>query len=147
MSWKELNACSQSTAYKIIPDKRTVRCRSPKGTLFDLFYDVLSINVGSETLSLNQVAVDEHVLKSGRILTVRPVGALLSKLEEMEKKLLREGNCRDAVVVVGGSYTGVEVAFCLESRLRKKCFGNDIHIIESEAVRCFFQVVAIFSNL
>ncbi|GJD11474.1 Probable NADH dehydrogenase [Galdieria sulphuraria] len=121
----------KSAAYEIIPEKQRIRCRSTRGTQFELSYDVLSINVGSETPSLGQVAVDEAVLKCGRILTVRPIGTVLSKLDRLEKELLEERSCRDSIVVVGGSYAGVELAFCLESRLRKKGIDNNVCIIES----------------
>ncbi|GJQ10596.1 hypothetical protein GpartN1_g2387.t1 [Galdieria partita] len=122
---------AKSSVYEIMPEKQKIRCRSSKGTQFELSYDVLSLNVGSETPSLGQVAVDDAVLKQGRLLTVRPLGTLLSKLDQLEEELFKKRSCRDSIVVVGGSYAGVEIAFCLESRLKKKGIDNNICIVES----------------
>jgi len=120
----------KAAAYEIFPEKQKIRCSTSKGTLFELFYDVLSINVGSRTALLRHVAVDEQVLKSGRILTVRPVGSLLSKLDQLEKQVVEEKGSTDPIVIIGGSYAGVELAFCLESRMKKKGIHNPICIVE-----------------
>eukprot|EP00871_Galdieria_phlegrea_P002389 jgi/Galph1/3150/GphlegSOOS_G1768.1 len=123
----------KASVVDVNPDKRCIRCLSPKGSLFELRFDVLSINVGSETCDLKGVTIEEAVLKKRTLLSVRPVGTLVSRLAELETRVGEHPASRGSVVVIGGGYAGVELAFCLNSRFKKKGTPVSIRILESQS--------------
>jgi selenide,water dikinase len=78
-----------------------------------LGYDVASLDVGSTVRGLEVPGVREHALAT------RPIGAFVRQLEA---QLARAGLARPVgplrVAIVGAGVAGVELAFCLEARLR-----------------------------
>lgn len=72
-------------------------------------YDLASINIGSTVAGLELPGVREHAVPT------RPIGRFLPRLDAHLAALSTD---RPAVAVVGGGAGGVELAFCLEARLR-----------------------------
>ena len=74
----------------------------------DLSFDLCSINVGSQVASLTVPGAAEHAVPT------RPIGRFVARMEAA----LANRSVRD-VVVVGSGAAGVELAFCIDARLRK----------------------------
>lgn len=81
-----------------------------------LRYDLASLNIGSTVAGLDVPGVREHTLPT------RPIQRLVEQLEARLATL--PDPCR--IVVVGAGAGGVELAFCLEQRLRDE--GRQPHV-------------------
>jgi selenide,water dikinase len=83
----------------------------------EINYDILSINVGSKTLGSTSIeGVQEYTI------TTRPIGTLLTKIEQKEKTFFQSiSNINHAlrIGIVGGGVAGIELAFSMKSRMRK----------------------------
>jgi selenide,water dikinase len=78
-----------------------------------LAYDLASLDVGSSVRGLELPGVREHALAT------RPIGELLPRLEaRLRAAGAQRGSAGLRVVVVGAGVAGLELAFCLEARLR-----------------------------
>jgi selenide,water dikinase len=76
-------------------------------------YDVASLDVGSSVRGLERPGVREHALAT------RPIGAFVPRLDarlHAARAARGEGPLR--VAIVGAGVAGLELAFCLEARLR-----------------------------
>jgi selenide,water dikinase len=93
-----------------------------------LAYDVASLDVGSGVRGLDLPGVGE------RALATRPIGAFVRGLEA---RLRAAAAARPAgplrVAVVGAGVAGVELAFCLEARLRAGGTPAEIHLFGDAA--------------
>jgi selenide,water dikinase len=85
-------------------------------------YDLASLDVGSTVRGLDLPGVREHAL------VTRPIGRFVT---EVDARLARWRDAGGAVrlAVVGGGAAGVELAFTLESRLRKSGQPVDVALI------------------
>jgi selenide,water dikinase len=93
-----------------------------------LAYDVASLDVGSSVRGLDLPGVGEHALAT------RPIGGFVRGLDA---RLRAAAAARSAgplrVAVVGAGVAGIELAFCLEARLRAGGTPAEIHLFGDAA--------------
>jgi selenide,water dikinase len=90
-------------------------------------YDVASLDIGSKVVGADLPGVAEHALPA------RPGAILLGELEGLIERAKRHAPPPFRVHVVGGGAGGVELAFCLDSRLRREgVFRSEVSIITAE---------------
>ena len=85
-----------------------------------LAYDRVSFDIGSTVAGLDLPGVRRHALPT------RPIGRFVERLAAVLEAARRDPDGRLQVVIVGGGAGGVELAFCLESRLRGA--GGDVGV-------------------
>jgi selenide,water dikinase len=91
-------------------------------------YDVASLDIGSQVAGAELPGVSEHALRA------RPGMLLLRDLEGLIEHAKRMRDLAFRAVVVGGGAGGVELAFCLDARLRRECIPHfEISIVTAEA--------------
>lgn len=84
----------------------------------EVFYDLASINIGSTVAGLATPGVREHTLPT------RPISGFVEQIRALTDRACARGLQRGVrIVVVGGGAGGVELAFCLESRLAREAAG------------------------
>lgn len=91
----------------IDPAKGRATCAAA-GTLD---YHVASIDIGSSVAGMSLPGVAEFALPS------RPIDPFLRKIDELARATTKDAGA--SILVVGGGAGGVEVAFCLDARLRE----------------------------
>jgi len=97
--------------------KRHLRCSD--GSI--VTYDLLSIDIGSTPPASNIEGAREHAIP------VKPIDQLLSEIEALEKRYLRQsGPFR--VLVLGAGAGGVELALALDHRLRQVAAGGGLKV-------------------
>lgn len=81
----------------------------------DIPFDILSIGIGSVPSQKGLEASDET------LVPIKPMQTFGHRLEErlLETKKLRNGDRPIRIAIVGGGVGGVEIAFCLASRIEK----------------------------
>ena len=89
-----------------------------------LRYDLASLDVGASLRGLELPGVREHALPT------RPIRAFVDRLEAQLAASLR-ATSRARVAVVGGGAAGVELAFCLEARLRGAGRRPEVALIDA----------------
>jgi selenide,water dikinase len=89
-------------AIRVDADRRRIVTQSGEA----IEYDIASLNVGS-TVGRDRPGVSQHVL------TTRPIEALLRGIDALI------ASAPQTCAVVGAGAAGVELAFCLEARLRR----------------------------
>jgi selenide,water dikinase len=111
--------CILAAATRIDPVARRIELagRPP------LTYDVASLDVGSTVRDIDLPGVREHALST------RPIGHFVSGLDERIERALSQGRDRLKVVVVGAGAAGVELALCVEARLRATGEVADVAIL------------------
>jgi selenide,water dikinase len=82
-------------------------------------YDLASLNIGSTVAGRDQPGVREHAVAT------RPIHRLVSGLEARIEEL----GPRPSVAVVGAGAGGVELAFCLDARLRALGRSPTVHLL------------------
>lgn len=87
-------------------------------------YDVLSLDIGSETDLSWLGAAGE------RVLPVRPIDAFITKWEATRAQALRQRGYR--IAVVGGGAAGVELALAIQYRLDRDGAGAEVTLIAPE---------------
>jgi selenide,water dikinase len=109
-------------------DASARRLHAGEGPALD--YDVLSLDVGSTVAGLDLPGVREHALAT------RPIAALLRGLDDALARARGEASGgRFRVVVVGAGAGGVELAFCLERRLRDEGVAEpDVRLLDAQPV-------------
>lgn len=85
-------------------------------------YDLASINIGSTVAGLDLPGVRDHAVPT------RPIGRFLPRLDA---RLAALSTDRPAVAVVGGGAGGIELAFCLEARLRERGLRPELTLYTS----------------
>ncbi len=90
--------------HRVEPDRRQVCV----GGRPPIRYDLASLNIGSTVAGLDVPGVREHALRT------RPIATLVNDLDARMADLPE----RPHIVVVGAGAGGIELAFCLEQRLR-----------------------------
>jgi selenide, water dikinase len=92
-------------------------------------YDLASFDIGSTVAGLDLPGVRELALPT------RPIGGFVRRIGELAARVA--GGQREAeaarVLVVGGGAGGVEVAFCIEQRLRDAGFEAEISLLHNRA--------------
>jgi len=84
----------------------------------EVSYDLASINIGSTVAGLDTPGVREHTLPT------RPISGFVERIDALVERARARGLEPDLpIVVVGGGAGGVELAFCLESRLAREATG------------------------
>jgi selenide,water dikinase len=96
-----------------------LRGRPPLG------YDLLSLNLGATVASCELPGVREHALAS------RPIADLVEGVGEAIRRLRGSGRGAARVVVVGGGAGGVELACCVEARLRAEGLQPDVTLVSA----------------
>jgi selenide,water dikinase len=89
-------------------------------------YDVASVNVGSTVRDLEVPGLSEHGLAT------RPIGRFVEELEARLQAVASESSPALRVVVVGAGAAGVELAFCIEARLRTLGRPSEVAVITAE---------------
>jgi selenide,water dikinase len=90
-----------------------------------LSYDRLSFDIGSTVAGLELPGVREHAVPT------RPIGRFVARLDAiLERARQRDGERLD-LVVVGAGAGGVELAFCLDSRLRSSGIDVSVTLLDS----------------
>ncbi len=92
-----------------------------------LSYDVASLDVGSDVRGADLPGVLEHALAT------RPIRGLIDGLELRLAEVAPAGGRALQVVVVGGGAAGVELAFCLEARLRRAARDVEVSLVDAAA--------------
>lgn len=96
-----------------------------------VFYDILSVDVGSETSGCDRKDIQQHAV------TTRPIALLMPKLRSFEDKFEEEGKenqdstITPRVVVVGAGAAGVELAFGVHNRLIHRFGSVDVVLLDS----------------
>jgi selenide,water dikinase len=91
-------------------------------------YDLASFDIGSTVVGLDLPGVREHALPT------RPIGGFVRRIGEIVTKIAgRRGSGTAQVLVVGGGAGGVEVAFCVEQRLRDAGLEAEISLLHNRA--------------
>ena len=85
-----------------------------------LAYDRLSFDIGSTVAGQELPGVRDHAFPT------RPIGRFVERLDVILEQARRRGGERLEVVIAGAGAGGVELAFCLESRLRAN--GVDVSV-------------------
>ena len=90
-----------------------------------LAWDVASLDVGSSVRGLDLPGVREHALAT------RPIGAFARALDaRLREACAAHGGARRLrVAVVGAGVAGLELAFCLEARLRGAGVGAELELV------------------
>ncbi len=83
-------------------------------------YDLLSIDIGASVMGLEKPGVRQRTVAS------RPIVSLLDRLDAA---LPERPGAR--LRVVGGGAAGVELAFCLEARLRREGRAADVQLLDA----------------
>ncbi|MBW2387044.1 MAG: FAD-dependent oxidoreductase [Deltaproteobacteria bacterium] len=91
-------------------DAKQHRVKLSDGT--EMGYDLASIDIGSTVAGKQTPGVAEFALAT------RPMANFLPRVDEIVKKYLDGGEAPAPVHIVGGGAGGVEVAFCLDARMR-----------------------------
>jgi selenide,water dikinase len=87
-------------------------------------FDLASLDIGSTVAGTNRPGVREFALPS------RPIGALCTRITD----LIDTTRAGDALHIVGGGAGGVEIAFCLDARLRAVgATGSLVTIVSGES--------------
>ncbi|HVN38356.1 MAG TPA: selenide, water dikinase SelD [Myxococcota bacterium] len=89
-----------------------------------LRYDVASLDVGASLRGLELPGVREHAVAT------RPIRDFVDRLDTSLDVRSRAGEIA-RVVVVGGGAAGVELAFCLDARLRSLGRGAKLTVVEA----------------
>jgi selenide,water dikinase len=81
-------------------------------------YDLASFNIGSTVAGLDTPGVRQHAIPT------RPISGLIETIDALvEQARDRDLDRAFRIVVVGGGAGGIELAFCLESRLAREAEG------------------------
>jgi len=89
-------------------------------------YDLCSLNIGATVTGLDLPGVRQHALAT------RPIGHFVAGLETALAQLPTGPDARRArIVVVGAGAGGVELAFCLEARLRMEGRAGTVTLLGS----------------
>jgi pyridine nucleotide-disulfide oxidoreductase family protein len=84
----------------------------------EISYDLASINIGSTVAGLDTPGVRQHTIPT------RPISGFVKRIGVLIERTRFQGLQRALrIVVVGGGAGGVELAFCLESRLAREAEG------------------------
>lgn len=102
------------------PEARRVQVEGRGG----LDYDLLSVNLGSRSLGVDVAGVRDHALAT------RPLDVFLARLDAKLPALAQLGR-PPKVVVVGGGAAGVELAFCVEARLRGRVGAAEVCLVDA----------------
>lgn len=88
-------------------------------------YDLASVNIGSTVAGLGTPGAREHAIPS------RPISGLVVEIDRLVDRARDSARQRGfRVVVVGGGAGGVELAFCVEHRLRREgCTSLDVLLV------------------
>jgi selenide,water dikinase len=109
----------QATVTKVQPDQLHLADAA------SFRFDLASLDIGSTVAGTNSPGVREFALPS------RPIGALCTRITD----LIDTTRSGDALHIVGGGAGGIEVAFCLDARLRAAgATGSLVTIVSSEPV-------------
>ncbi len=91
-----------------------------------LAYDRLSFDIGSTVAGQELPGVRQYAVPT------RPIGRFVERLEAiLDRARLGRGDRRLETVVVGAGAGGVELAFCLEARLRRSGIDAAITLLDS----------------
>ncbi|MEC7946816.1 MAG: FAD-dependent oxidoreductase, partial [Myxococcota bacterium] len=91
-----------------------------------LRYDLCSLNVGATVAGHALPGVREHALST------RPIGHFVARVDAaMERLRHSTGDAPTRIVIVGAGAGGVELAFCLHTRLRSSGRNLDICLVGS----------------
>jgi len=102
-------------------ERRRVACSSGE----QLDYDVMSLDVGSETdISWLQTMGD-------RLICVRPLDLFIARWQEVIREAQDKRGFR--LIVVGGGASGVEVAFAASYAFAARGLDAQVHLVASEA--------------
>ncbi|MEM6471328.1 MAG: FAD-dependent oxidoreductase [Planctomycetota bacterium] len=88
-------------------DSRTITLQ----TAGEIRFDVLSIGVGS-------VPTGASVFDDSKLVAIKPMQTFLQRLDDRIAEVAKQNKAETSFVIVGGGVAGVEIAFCLERRLR-----------------------------
>jgi selenide,water dikinase len=89
-------------------------------------YDVASFDIGSTVAGLDLPGIREHALPT------RPIGRFVHLADQLVARLAdHRPGVATRVLVVGGGAGGVEVAFCLEHRLRRSGVTPEITLLHN----------------
>lgn len=93
-----------------------------------LAYDVASLDVGSSVRGLELPGVREHALAT------RPIGAFVRDLDARLQEAARAAGADPLrVAIVGAGVAGVELAFCLDARLRAAGLRAEVRLLGDSA--------------
>jgi selenide,water dikinase len=90
-------------------------------------YDIASLDVGSTVAGLELPGVREHALCS------RPITGLVAGIDRLIREGAHDGGSAGPYRVVGAGAAGVELAFCLESRLRQGGARTAVSLVTSDS--------------
>lgn len=98
-------------------------------------YDIASFDIGSTVVGLDLPGIRELALPT------RPIGSFVQRIGEVAARVAGKAAGRSGrgvagpaqVVVVGGGAGGVEVAFCVEQRLRDAGLEAEISLLHNRA--------------
>jgi selenide,water dikinase len=112
-------ALVQSPATTIEAREGVVHCANGEA----LAYELASVDVGSTVSGTDLPGVRAHALAS------RPIPKLVASIAGLIEEAKSRSPERFAVLVVGGGAGGVELAFCLEARLRREGANPEVAIL------------------
>lgn len=116
-----LDAAKKVFCFRPSADTESLECR--------MRYDILSINVGSRTLTIPERQNDvwkgvQHRGTSGvetmpTIIETRPILQLMSSMTRFEETIQNQKHAKEKVkvIVVGGGAAGIELALAIQTRL------------------------------
>lgn len=102
----------------LVPDRQMLTLESGQS----LFYDILSINMGSTVSPIE--GIPEEVL-----IPTRPISGLIKGIDEIfaMKKEEIKNHCSH-IAVIGGGAAGYEIAVCMAERIRRERPGEEQRI-------------------